>query len=71
MRLAVKAHPGAGKDAVIRNDDGSYDVWVMAPPSDGRANEGVIRLLAKELGVAPSTLRIVRGRASRHKVVEY
>jgi uncharacterized protein (TIGR00251 family) len=42
---------------------------VTAPPTEGKANAGVITLLAKTLGVSKSRLTIVRGHSSREKVV--
>jgi len=45
------------------------DVHVVAVPSDGAANEAVIALLAKALGVSRSELSILSGTTSRHKRV--
>ena len=42
---------------------------VTAPPAGGRANEAVISLLAEALSIAKSRVRIVRGHASREKLV--
>jgi uncharacterized protein YggU (UPF0235/DUF167 family) len=42
---------------------------VAAPPVEGRANEALLRLLSDALGVAKSSLRIVRGQRSREKLV--
>jgi uncharacterized protein YggU (UPF0235/DUF167 family) len=42
---------------------------VSEPPEDGRANEAVLRLLAKTLDVPRSSLEIVSGRTSREKIV--
>lgn len=36
-------------------------------PADGAANEAVLMLLAKALGVSRSELSIISGGASRHK----
>jgi uncharacterized protein YggU (UPF0235/DUF167 family) len=44
-------------------------VRVSAAPSDGAANESVIRLLADQLGVPRTRLRIVRGLSARTKVL--
>ena len=41
-----------------------------ATPADGAANEAVIKLLAKALGVSRSELSIISGATSRHKRVE-
>jgi uncharacterized protein (TIGR00251 family) len=45
-------------------------VRVVAPAVEGRANEAVRRLLAKQLRVSRSSVTIVRGQGSRDKVIE-
>ncbi len=45
-------------------------VRVSAPPVGGRANDAVCRLLAKRLGVPPSSVSVVRGAGSSEKHVE-
>ena len=42
---------------------------LAAAPVDGRANEALVRLLGRALGVPPSSVEIVRGAASRDKLV--
>jgi uncharacterized protein len=44
-------------------------VAVTSPPVDGRANEHVVKLLAKQLGIAKSLIEFVKGEGSRRKVV--
>jgi uncharacterized protein YggU (UPF0235/DUF167 family) len=44
-------------------------VRVAEPPEDGRANEGVLRLLAATLDVPRARLELVSGHASRDKIV--
>jgi uncharacterized protein len=43
---------------------------VTAPPVDGAANAAVARLLARALGVSPSSISVVKGLQAREKVVE-
>ena len=50
-------------------DEGTLRLRVTAPPIDGKANAGVIALLAKTLGVSKSKLQIIQGQSSRNKVV--
>jgi len=50
--------------------DGTLKVKLTAPPVDGEANKKLIELLSKEFGVAKSKVKIVKGEASRRKVVE-
>ena len=38
-----------------------------APPTDGRANAALVKLLAKALGVAPSAVSLAAGAASKVK----
>lgn len=45
-------------------------VRVTAPPVDGRANEALLRLLARILDLPPSALRLVAGESARSKIVE-
>ena len=45
-------------------------VRVAAAPVDGAANESLMRLLAKTLGVAPSSVTIVAGAAGRTKTID-
>ena len=53
--------------------DAAGDAWlavkVTAPPDGGRANEAVLKLLAKALGVPASACRLAAGATSRWKRV--
>jgi hypothetical protein len=42
-------------------------IRTTAPPADGKANKAVRKMLAKHLGVAPSTLTLLRGETQRSK----
>jgi uncharacterized protein (TIGR00251 family) len=69
-RLRVHVTPGARQEEIVGWHGGSLRVKVRARPEKGRANQAVLRLLARGLGVAPANLSIVRGAASRDKLVE-
>jgi uncharacterized protein (TIGR00251 family) len=47
-----------------------YVVYVKEPPIENKANQAVIKLLAKHFGVPQSKISIVAGGHSKHKVVE-
>ncbi|MGH2373740.1 MAG: DUF167 domain-containing protein [bacterium] len=70
MRLSVLVTPRARQTRVERIDGASLRVTVRAPAREGRANAEVVKAVAKFLNVAPSRVRIVRGLAGRHKVLE-
>jgi uncharacterized protein len=50
------------------SDGGEYlEVKVAEPPAEGAANEAVVRLLAKTLGLGRMEVAIISGQTSRHK----
>jgi uncharacterized protein (TIGR00251 family) len=69
-RIAVRVQARARLDELVAIREGVLLVRVTAPALDGRANRGLCRLLAKRLGVAPSSVTIIRGQHSRDKLVQ-
>jgi len=67
-RLEVRVTPGAGRDAV-RIDGDRVQIRVTAPPADGAANDAVIALLAAALDRPRRDLSLLRGAASRTKLI--
>ncbi len=68
--VSVRVHPGASREAVVMLEDGSLDVRVRARAVEGKANEGVVEVLADRLGLRKRDVRIATGARSRQKVVE-
>lgn len=68
--VAVRVHPGAPREAVTLLDDGSLDLRVRPRAIDGKANEGVVEVLAERLGLRRREVRIVSGTRSRQKLFE-
>ncbi len=69
VRFAVRLTPRGGADRVEGVADGVLRVRVAAPPVDDAANRSLERLLARELGVPPSAVRIVSGATARRKTI--
>lgn len=74
-RLAIRLTPGASADRIDGWDvdaDGRpvLKVRVRARPVEGEANEALIRLLAKAMGMPRSTVSLARGGQSRLKMLE-
>ena len=69
-RVALRVVPRASRDVVVGIRMGALLVRVTAAPVDRAANEAIMRVLAKRLGVATRAVRIIGGQASRSKVVE-
>ena len=70
IAVTVRVHPGASREAVTLLDDGSLDVRVRLRAIDGKANEGVVEVLAERLGLRKREVRIASGARSRQKLVE-
>lgn len=66
--LAVRAQPGARKNAVLGEQAGALKVAVTAPPEDGRANAALVEVLRNWLGLKRSQIELVGGATSRNKV---
>jgi uncharacterized protein (TIGR00251 family) len=69
-RLRLRVVPGAAKPGVVGRYGDAWKVRVAAPPERGAANEAVVDLVARTLGVQSRTVRVVSGYASRDKIVE-
>ena len=64
------ARPGIGEWKIDPGARPFLEVRVAAAPADGAANEEVIKLIAKALGVAKGAVRIVSGETARLKRLE-
>ena len=69
VRFAVRLTPRAALDRIDGVNDGVLRARVGAPAVEGAANNALVRLIAEELGVARSSVRIVAGASSRQKLV--
>ena len=71
VEVRVTPRASSSRVDVERGPDGGIEirVRVTAPPERGKANRAVVELLARELGVAPTALEIVRGARSRRKTI--
>ena len=66
--LAVRAQPGAKKNAVLGERAGALKVSVTAPPEDGRANAALVEVLKEWLDVKRSQVELLSGKSNRNKV---
>ena len=69
ITLKVYLQPKASKNEIVGPYRDGLKVRVTAAPVEGRANEALLRFLAKEFGVPPSSIEIVRGHRSREKII--
>lgn len=70
MKISVLAKPNSKKESVEVQADGSIVVRVNAPPTEGKANERVIELLAKHFGRPKSAIQLISGPRSKKKIFQ-
>lgn len=69
-RLRLRVAPGARRNELVGRHGDGWKVRVTAAPEGGRANEAVLDLLARSLGIPRRSLTIVSGLTAREKVVQ-
>jgi len=72
VSLSVRLTPKGGRDAVdgvetLSDGRAVLKVRVAAPPTEGEANDALIRLIAKSVGVPPRDVSLAAGATSRIK----
>ena len=67
-RIPVTVKPGSKRTGIDVAGE-TIVVRVRERAIDGAANAACIRALAAALGIAPSTIEIVRGRSNRQKLL--
>jgi uncharacterized protein len=68
-QIQVRLQPRGSRDELLGMRDGVLRAKVVAPPVDGKANKALCKLVAKQVGVAPSRVSVVRGEKAREKLV--
>jgi uncharacterized protein YggU (UPF0235/DUF167 family) len=74
IRIAVRLTPRASRDAVqgiaaTASGGSALKVQVTAAPEAGKANDALVRLLAREWRVPRSSLSLAAGATDRNKVL--
>lgn len=77
MKISIKVKPGAKiekiekiPDQLIGEKEADFKVWVKELAKEGKANEAVIKALAKYFGVSKSSISIISGATTKQKIVE-
>ena len=65
--VVVRVKPGSRKGPLVEVNDGALTVYVREPAVEGKANDAVVRVLAKHLDVPRSRLELISGATSRVK----
>jgi len=62
--------PGSRVARVVGRYGDAWKLRIREAPERGRANDGVVRLLAKVLSLSRERITLVSGHGSRDKIVE-
>ena len=69
LTFTVRVVPRSSRSEIVGEHDGALRVRIAAPPVNGAANEELVRLLARSLGVSRSAIEITAGHSSKLKTV--
>ena len=67
--VSVRVIPRSSKEGVAGYEGGVVRIRLNAPPVEGKANDALVRFLAKALGVPRSRVTLVTGERGRSKIV--
>lgn len=68
--IKVKVRAGARRNAFFAKAEDAYQIDVKEPAENGRANQAVLTLLSKHLGVPAKKLWIIKGAHAPAKIIE-
>ncbi len=68
--FSVKVVPGSSRTGVSGMLNGMVKIKISAAPEKGKANQCLIKFLAKKLGVKKSAISVISGRTNPIKKVE-
>jgi len=69
VTFGVRVQPRAKRDRIVGVHDGALKVALTAPPVEGAANEALVKLIARALGVSQRDVSILHGDSSRQKTL--
>lgn len=68
LLLSIRVQPRASCDEIVGpHGSESLKVRITAPPVDGKANQHLIKFLAKAFGVPKTRVSLVKGTSGRDK----
>jgi uncharacterized protein (TIGR00251 family) len=68
--LRIKVKPNARASSLEQAADGSWLAQLKSPPVDGKANEELIALVARQFGCRRAAVSIRSGASGRMKLVK-
>lgn len=69
VEIRVFVLPRSSQSKIVGIHDGALKIKITRPPVDGAANAECCRVIAKHLGIPKSQVQLIRGAASRSKIL--
>lgn len=66
----IKAVPGASRTKIMGAYNNALKIAINAPPEKGKANEMLIKFLAKTLGISKQNIKIISGESHPLKKIQ-
>jgi len=67
--LEIYIQPCASRNAIIGQYNGRLKISITAPPNENKANQELIKFMAKYLGVPKNQINLIKGIHSRNKLI--
>lgn len=70
MKIFVKVKPGKKENKIVAIDSSHFDISIKARPTNGDANNLMIKILADYFTVAQKQVKILHGHTSPNKIID-
>jgi uncharacterized protein (TIGR00251 family) len=68
--IQVQVKPNSKQQSMLKDEEGTYIIHLKSPPVDGKANQELIKVLAKQFNIPKSQVTIKSGLSSKNKLIE-
>jgi uncharacterized protein (TIGR00251 family) len=70
LQIIIKVNPSSGRSACQIDKNGTLKCSLKSPPENGKANEELIALISKKVGIPKNDITLLLGKTSRTKTVQ-
>lgn len=68
--IDIKVFPSAGRQQCVLDASGLIKIYLKAAPEKGKANQELIKMLARALQIPTDTIMIVSGQTTQRKKIK-
>lgn len=70
LQIIIKVNPSSGRSACQIDKNGTLKCSLKNPPENGKANDELISLISKKVGIPKNDIALLLGKTSRTKTVQ-